>query len=57
MVPIIHAPTHTVVAVLDVDSDMVDAFSDHVDQVQLEALCAWLGERFGAQALQDIGGR
>lgn len=35
-----------VVAVLDVDSDHMAAFSSTIDQPQLEALCTWLGNRF-----------
>lgn len=34
---------HRLVAVLDVDSDLPNAFSD-TDQAQLEQLCEWLGQ-------------
>lgn len=54
MVPIINPNTEAVVAVLDVDSDMVNAFSKHVDQVYLEALCAWLGDKYGAEAAAGV---
>ena len=39
-------PDGTVIAVLDVDSDQLAAFTDE-DRTALEALCDELGERFG----------
>lgn len=39
-------PDGRVLAVLDVDSDLPDAFRADVDQPALEALCAELGRRF-----------
>lgn len=45
VVPVL-APGGSVLAVLDVDSDLPSAFSA-VDQEHLEALCRTLGERFG----------
>ena len=36
-----------VLAVLDVDSDTLNAF-DEVDQRALEELCRWLGDRYGS---------
>lgn len=44
VVPVL-TPSGEVLAVLDVDSDLPAAF-DELDREQLEALCAWLGERF-----------
>lgn len=48
------APNGQVIAVLDVDSDFPDAF-DQDDQTALEALCAALGARWGAEAVAAIG--
>lgn len=45
VVPVLR-PDGTVLAVLDVDSDLPAAF-DTLDQVRLEALCARLGAQFG----------
>lgn len=45
----IAADDGSVIAVLDVDSDVPDAFT-HVDADALEALCGALGRRYGAQA-------
>jgi GAF domain-containing protein len=49
VVPLV-APDGRVVAVLDVDSDLPDAFSAEVDQPHLESLCAWLSERWANEA-------
>jgi L-methionine (R)-S-oxide reductase len=46
VVPVLR-PDGSVLAVLDVDSDLPDAFDD-LDQRQLEAVCADLGRRFAA---------
>lgn len=48
VVPVLN-PAGDVVAVFDVDSDLPAAFHA-VDQDALEALCAWLGERFAVAA-------
>ena len=45
VVPVLR-PDGSVLAVLDVDSDVAAAFDD-VDRAALEALCRELGERFG----------
>lgn len=45
VVPLLR-PDGTVLAVLDVDSDLPDAF-DARDQAGLEAIAGWLGERYG----------
>ncbi|MGB0649779.1 MAG: GAF domain-containing protein [Rhodothermales bacterium] len=42
-----------VIAVLDVDSDLPDAFDAH-DQEALEDLCAMLGARWGDEALASL---
>ena len=42
-----------VIAVLDVDSDLPDAFDAH-DQEALEDLCNMLGSRWGKEALSLI---
>ena len=42
-----------VIAVLDVDSDLPDAF-DSQDQEALESLCAALGKVWGKEAVQAI---
>ena len=52
VVPVL-SPSGVVVAVLDVDSNDPAAFN-HIDQEALEGLCAMLGERFGAEAMQMI---
>ncbi len=44
VVPVLR-PDGSLLAVLDVDSDLPAAF-DEEDQRQLEGLCAWLGERY-----------
>ncbi len=49
VVPVL-APDGRVIAVLDRDSDLPDAFSAEVDQPALEALCAWLGARWSDEA-------
>jgi L-methionine (R)-S-oxide reductase len=49
VVPLV-APDGRVIAVLDVDSDLPDAFSAEVDQPHLESLCAWLAERWANEA-------
>ncbi len=49
VVPVL-APDGRVIAVLDLDSDLPDAFSAEVDQPALEALCAWLGARWSDEA-------
>lgn len=49
VVPVL-APDGRVIAVLDLDSDLPDAFSADVDQPTLEALCAWLGGRWSDEA-------
>ncbi|MFN8177972.1 MAG: GAF domain-containing protein [bacterium] len=48
VVPVLR-PDGSVLAILDVDSDRLAAFDD-VDVFALEALCAELGERFGAES-------
>lgn len=53
VVPVL-APDGTVVAVLDVDSDAEAAFTE-TDAAALEALCAWLGARYGEAAAAAIG--
>jgi GAF domain-containing protein len=45
VVPVL-TPDGRVLAVLDIDSDLPDAFLADVDQPALEALCAELGRRF-----------
>ena len=52
VVPVL-APDGTVIAVLDVDSDHLDAF-DAEDQMALEGLCAALGMRWGHDAVAMI---
>ncbi len=49
VVPLV-APDGRVIAVLDVDSDLPDAFSADVDQPHLESLCAWLAGRWAHEA-------
>jgi GAF domain-containing protein len=49
VVPLV-TPDGRVIAVLDVDSDLPDAFSAEVDQPHLESLCAWLSERWASEA-------
>ena len=49
VVPLV-GPDGRVIAVLDVDSDLPDAFSAEVDQPHLESLCAWLAERWANEA-------
>jgi len=49
----IFAGDHSVVAVLDVDSDEPNSF-DSVDQKHLERLCQMLGEKFGDEAVRLI---
>jgi L-methionine (R)-S-oxide reductase len=44
VVPVV-TPSGVLLAVLDVDSDLPDAF-DELDQQSLERVCAQLGERF-----------
>ena len=44
-------PSGELLAVLDVDSDTPDAFTN-VDVQKLEALCADLGRRFAGTALR-----
>ncbi len=50
VVPVL-TPSAQVLAVLDVDSDLPDAFSE-VDQRALESLCAMLGARFAHEAIR-----
>lgn len=52
VVPVM-TPDGDVIAVLDVDSDLPDAF-DANDQEALEDLCAMLGARWGAEALATM---
>jgi len=49
VVPVI-SPTGRVLGVLDVDSNLPDAFDD-ADQAALESLCAWLGARWAETTL------
>lgn len=49
VVPVL-APDGRVIAVLDVDSDLPDAFSAEDDQAALERICAWLGARWASEA-------
>jgi GAF domain-containing protein len=44
VVPVV-TPDGELLAVLDVDSDHAEAFGE-LDRQHLEALCAWLGERY-----------
>jgi L-methionine (R)-S-oxide reductase len=52
VVPVL-TPDGRVLAVLDVDSDLPDAFTAEEDQRAVEALCAELGRRFAASAPTD----
>jgi L-methionine (R)-S-oxide reductase len=52
VVPVL-APSGEVVAVLDVDSDDLAAFSD-ADVAMLERVCCFLGQRYGAQAAAAV---
>lgn len=52
VVPVL-APGQQVIAVLDVDSDLPDAF-DFDDKEALESLCRMLGERWGDEALSSL---
>lgn len=52
VVPVL-APGQQVIAVLDVDSDLPDAF-DVDDKEALESLCRMLGERWGDEALSSL---
>lgn len=53
VVPLVQRCTGAVVAVLDVDSNAPAAF-DSVDATQLEALAAWLVERYGDAELNRL---
>lgn len=47
VVPLLSPHSHTVIAVLDVDSNYPAAF-DEVDQQHLEAFCSWLASKYGS---------